>query len=122
MEASELRIGNLIEMPCFPEFGKGNSDGPFYAIKKVRPSTIAEAYTYKFEWVGKPIDLTEEWLYRLGLTKEVKEMLGIWNNGDAIYFSYGFERDLKINHVHQLQNLYFALTGDELKLNDNGTN
>jgi len=66
------------------------------------------------------IPLTEEWLIKLGF----HEVLGV-------YAVYGRELNLKlidgywefyfkgkyvsvIKHVHQLQNLYFALTGVEL--------
>jgi hypothetical protein len=46
----------------------------------------------------------------------IKTELGFWNNGDAIYFSYGFEKSIELKYVHQLQNLYFALTGEELTI------
>lgn len=60
-----------------------------------------------------PIPLTEEWLVRLGI---YKQEFGIWNNGDAIYFSYGLEKDIEIKSVHQLQNLFFSLSGKELTI------
>ncbi|QEL01604.1 hypothetical protein FKG96_12560 [Olivibacter sp. LS-1] len=70
--------------------------------------------------VWYPIHLTEEWLIKLGL----HEVLGV-------YAVYGRELNLKlsdgyweayfkgkyvyvIKHVHQLQNLFYALTGQEL--------
>lgn len=67
----------------------------------------------------RPIKLTEEILLKCGFEKGLK------------YFSYkDFDIDLKgwfgfnnmvananIKHLHQLQNLYFALTNEELEIN-----
>ena len=63
-----------------------------------------------------PIPLTEEWLGNFN-----------WNGYNPLHFNSNFEIDNKgrlycngdykgvnINYVHQLQNLYFALTGREL--------
>jgi hypothetical protein len=73
----------------------------------------------------RPIPLTKEWLLKFGFEKQI----------DDYYYFYGyyasFDADLpmwfgqegccqketikeNIKYVHQLQNLYFALTGDEL--------
>lgn len=87
----------------------------------------------------KPLILTEEWLQRLGFIKkdEKKYVRAIhdyvyvltrdWRkepsyhfgieytdspdpNDDGVVYNFSFE----IKYVHQLQNLYFALTGEEL--------
>jgi hypothetical protein len=39
-----------------------------------------------------------------------------WNDGIFYLIRYGFINHIK--HVHQLQNLYFALTGEELTIKD----
>jgi hypothetical protein len=70
----------------------------------------------------EPIPLTEEWLLKFGfewknhgLHKDnwvIRQFGGDW----TIFLSnekYNF--DIKLCYVHQLQNLYFALTGEELK-------
>ena len=79
-----------------------------------------------------PIPLTPEWLERCGLEyKEphyIKRPLSISKNfyrdGSGSYngfvLRHKFEdcmQVLVINYVHQLQNLYFALTGEELTIN-----
>lgn len=61
----------------------------------------------------KLIPLTEEWLVKLW--PEYKDY-GIKNNGDSVWFEYTSERYIEINHVHQLQNLYHSLTGEELTI------
>jgi len=89
-----------------------------------------------------PIPLTEDWLLKFGFEKETEGKPWYYINHDALWSLYidiensGLEYhlmseedideitaiDLAINikHVHQLQNLYFALTGEELKINEAG--
>ena len=76
-----------------------------------------------------PIPLTEEWLERFGFTYEGRTYMGLdefTNQGfivlreqDQYMFCYenanGDYVDLEIETVHQLQNLYFALTEEEPK-------
>jgi hypothetical protein len=40
---------------------------------------------------------------------------------NGFYFQYPslYSGEIKIKYVHQLQNLYFALTGEELKIKPN---
>ena len=68
-----------------------------------------------------PIPLTEEWLLKFGFEWKIQHQ-GFYNGrfkidekykeGYRLYF--GGEK-IDVKHVHQLQNLYFALTGEELK-------
>jgi hypothetical protein len=75
----------------------------------------------------RPIPLTEEWLLKFGF--EVDDHLmnpDDWPYVDYIknevrisepnysFAFYGRDNELEIKYVHQLQNLYFALTGEEL--------
>jgi hypothetical protein len=72
--------------------------------------------------------LTEEWLLKFGF--EIRRIKDITNytshkldlyqylsNNNKIFFEYS-DGDVEIKYVHQLQNLYFALTGEELKYED----
>jgi len=64
-----------------------------------------------------PVPITEEWLKRFGFEKDnnftwLTVEMNIQQRVDGFYIWLG--SDLKIEHVHQLQNLYFALTGEEL--------
>lgn len=78
-----------------------------------------------------PIQLTEEWLLKFGFewnketkTYEHKDFYP-WHVSKSInidiqnwqVFNYVLKAvaNRKIKYVHQLQNLYFALTGEELK-------
>lgn len=78
------------------------------------------------------IPLTKEWLLNLGFKKDsdgsfIKNDISIFldkrfktnlflqeNQDNFKWFSY----ECKIQYVHQLQNLYFALTGDELTITE----
>lgn len=74
----------------------------------------------------EPIPLTEEWLKNAGFIKEKKEEVQFYQGYDkgnfhvfedkgSIYYSADWWIELK--SVHQLQNLFFALTNKELLFN-----
>lgn len=119
MKANELRIGNyyaiahtegivypqIIELKI-NEFGNYSSDGD------------------NLELAAQPVLLTEEWLLKFGFEKDDDNDLYLHCgdfglNCDGVKWSIGQNHDsfslINIEHVHQLQNLYFALTGEELK-------
>lgn len=105
MKAKELRIGNLV---------KRNN-----IVVVCDFMSISDCYQLPDEY--EPIPLTEEWLVRFGWEKSGEwfykdyyeiNLNGIFNPSDA---HYTIHNDIK--YVHQLQNLYFALTGEELTTN-----
>jgi hypothetical protein len=104
MTRAELRIGNLID--------RGDYHCKVTGITE--DGIMTEPINYEgerfVEQITKPIPLTEEWLVKLNPDKLLltKDEFGIfiWINGDKLY----------IKHVHQLQNLYFALTNRELEI------
>ena len=128
MKSQELRIGNWVQYSlCDGELVEG------------QVNEINERWATVNKWhVDKPIPLTEEWLVKFGLEKRGNE----WHHTDKdqypyifIYFEHdhflngniiGLMRSTKVQersvisndlkHVHQLQNLYFALTGEELEI------
>lgn len=117
MEAKELRMGNWVK-------GKGNTR---------RITTIKAPHLYDVSQF-EPITITEEWLYRFGFKEDLSKLdppetpngnfWSEWVNGiitiDMPFYSFIFnygEEEVQIKYVHQLQNLYFALTGEELQLN-----
>ncbi|MDM8174813.1 hypothetical protein QT327_10670 [Olivibacter sp. 47] len=109
----ELRLGNLLNATKV-------SDTIQVKVKGIEKKTIRTAiFNISVENLHG-IPLTEEWLIKLGF----HEIFGV-------YAVYGREINLKlsdgyweayfkgkyvsvINHVHQLQNLFYALTGQEL--------
>ena len=126
MKASELRLGNWVQ------------------TKKYQTKVIVK-HIYSEHMIGcgdlnddydefdpmiediEPIPLTEEWLVKFGF--EYKEMYYqskylvalndcfiIAERVTGLFYVDAPNNELK--HVHQLQNLYFALTGKELTIKD----
>ena len=71
----------------------------------------------------EPIELTEEWLIKFG--HESSFIPDLYEIGklsfyidDGICWIDVFGDSIEIKYVHQLQNLYFALTGKELTIKE----
>jgi hypothetical protein len=129
MKAEELRIGNLVLIP----YNKSNKQEGFF---EATISQIGDFGAYIKPEDYEPILLTEEWLLKFGfidLTERcgLKGMFSIINKHIHIntetmsYCEIDYEQNIidiiRVEHVHQLQNLYFALTGEELQLQENTT-
>ena len=105
MKAEELRIGNWV-------FNKAHER-----------KQLNEIYTDCS--IYDPIPLTEEWLLRFGFKCFDIDEIGTYKKGVFVlvpnaktHFTCTYSgRMLRfITCVHQLQNLYFALTGQELTI------
>ena len=137
MKATELRIGNwVIHRSYFDDGHHGHYGGEHR--RQVKMSL------YLFNEIDniEPIPLTEEWLEAFGFSLEGSEAgedgcveLGAPNGGSKWYIlicpkpgkyvkskgmwiQYNYHESMTIpipKYVHQLQNLYFALTGEELE-------
>jgi hypothetical protein len=142
MEARELRIGNyliidgiLVRVRSVYSFTNGSFKNNEGTVEAYRYDSIFEpkkisAGINRFE----PIPLTEEWLVKFGFIKgedsysfrgfflenrntdpflpqlkreKLKDSFGVWRNNNFL---------TNIKHVHQLENLYFALTNQELTI------
>jgi hypothetical protein len=107
MKNTELRIGNIV---------KRNG-----LIVTVDEQTFWDMKNNPDQY--KPVPLTEEWLLRLGFEK--KQPNYTWYRKNRVTINVFNDVAFRLNtngycvykpfkHVHQLQNLYFALTGEEL--------
>lgn len=112
MKVEELRIGNLYD-----------NNGNYFVVT---PSTIESVFESERVWC-KPIPLTEEWLikfgFEMGKNPKIIQLFPMQlletPNGFEYFLGYGFGgKFIVIKYLHQLQNLYFALTGEELKSKD----
>ena len=115
MKANELRIGNWV----------------MYSSKiQVNENKIRECVDHP-ERFGT-ITLTEEWLTRFGFEQMklytgdncfVKEKFCVLCDGELKNYDLRltFDSDqtirVQLHYVHQLQNIYFAITGEELNQN-----
>jgi hypothetical protein len=128
MEAKELRIGSWVN------YKTENIAQEIYSIQsdntiRLKDSKGTNHGCYNMSYID-PIPLKEEWLIKFGfenltMDKEFCDMefellhplmsfhwdgrLSMGQNGNTIGLNV-------IKHIHQLQNLYFALTGEELTI------
>lgn len=112
MNANELRIGNLV-------YFLGNVHEIEGLSKRLRPDVghflLSNIEHAQKGFHLKPIPLTEEWLVKFGFKKGSKGWFKTLSNNHK--FNFYMYKNLCSN-VHQLQNLYFALTGEELTINN----
>jgi hypothetical protein len=124
MKVSELRIGNWVKFPK-PDFGYLNPG-------QITLTTFADMYDDDNR--VEPIPLSEEWLLKFGfekitygnggyqITSTKGKIVVLTDNSVYVYSglgdeeSYGFRPD--IDYVHQLQNLYYSLTSQELTIKE----
>jgi hypothetical protein len=127
MKASELRIGNLVYCPIMDGINKND----IYKVKVIFDDAVKidiglnAIQQLSLNGVKgsdvNPIKLTEDIVIDLGL-KPVELENGEWFYQDSKfrlnknYSGFYYSKNLGIKYVHQLQNLYFALTNEELKL------
>jgi hypothetical protein len=113
MKANELRINNYLL-----------NDG---VVIKIDARSIFDIWNDEGLKNYQPIILTEEWLLKFGFTWNGLISKGqyltiftpcgkalVYN--DNFFIFTGVTIETPIQYVHQLQNLYFALTGKELKI------
>ena len=105
MKAEELRIGNLV----------------IYGGSVVKMNLHEFTHFLRFPETYMPITLTEEILLKCGFVN--------WDKVDDCYIIKGliiwkcnemflcYKNGVHIKYLHQLQNLYFALTNEELEIN-----
>ena len=118
MKPTELRIGNWIEW-----------DDDSHEQFKVETIDYSEPNYFVNGGLLDdmlPIPLTEEWLLKFGAVKTFDNWqftisvgaitLHFRRNNEWYSELGGIYLGSKIKYVHQLQNLYFALTGNELEL------
>jgi hypothetical protein len=135
MKANELRIGNLMNFPFTNEIVEIIGINAHESIDLQLNKTIINTISFRknlnlyCEPIDKiePIPLTEEWLNKLGFELNGFYRLQVTSFLELCWKPYdktlnlqtkknGFTEDSKVKYVHELQNLYFALTGKEITL------
>jgi len=123
MKANKLRIGNYISNRYKRSFSV--IDG-IYCNKHGKNVIWVDAGIRKPHEV-LPLKLTEEWFMLLGFTTDgvvwEKDGFVIGNYASGYFYvpiPYQIANSVgkKLKHVHQLQNLYFAIKGKELALSE----
>lgn len=127
LSVKELRLGNRIQLL--------KNDIPVAAIEIVGIGGALSGLISYIDFDGEPspficlcnkyhrgIPLTAEWLKRLGFVDKLPWEIGAFRlDGENRFIvvdasGYGVIVARQVVYVHQLQNLYFALTGQELEI------
>jgi len=116
IQANELRVGNWV------------SNGEKYFT--VDASSMCDILYGVIDYIIEPIQLTHEILEKCGFNfnESIRHWAITWGtNGvhfikkDEHYTGFSFQLGSHhykvIDNLHELQNLYFALTGEELTIN-----
>lgn len=113
LKAKELRQGNL--------FIDKYSKQIIPVLEILRSGNIVFDFECMGVWQAEPIPLTEEWLLKFGF--EHREFS--FDKGSFFLSKRRFKNEylyqahthrFQVKYVHQLQNLYFALTSEELNI------
>ena len=139
LESKELRLGNIVQYNntecfvydiCSPQPRKGRYNNEFLLTLSL--NGLIDCLIDEIE----PVELTEKWLIKFGFkyNKQIgwtKD--GLCLDGPVVHFSFDLFRNESltnyhlldfveiprlVEYVHELQNLYFALTNVELPLNN----
>ena len=124
MKELELRIGHFLYFPFSDEIVEVLGLNAYE--NKDEPKGVGHLISFRkdnslyFEPIQllSPIELTKDWLIKFGYTKEDSNFwfIGhiVWEYDDGVFICD--KNGITLKYVHQLQNLYFALTGKELTL------
>ena len=118
IQANELRLGNYVNAKK-NRFAEG-----YIEVESIDFEHINLSFrSYDIEDLI-PIPITQEWLLKLGFERLPNTMtynyaskcgsVSVFKMPNGKFFADGFIKDVKLESVHQIQNLYFALTGEEL--------
>lgn len=136
MEAEELRVGNYIfddnyvvsNIKGIESSNSAKRWSEKYSLRiYIYPRDSKDDARYILDLVlCRPIPLTEEWLLKFGFERKpwglVKGGLlfrdNIKNPCKELTLEVGNGFRVTLQYVHQLQNLYFALTGEELTVKE----
>ena len=123
LSATELRIGNLVGIASSLNFSTGKVT--LTSNNRILLDNKISNKNHKFI----PIELTEEWLLKFGFEKLTDKSRGFNSNSYTYTKGISFivhlnDKLLSVNfwqgnekkYVHELQNLFFALTGEELTI------
>jgi hypothetical protein len=121
MTANEFRIGNYVNGVLTNEVVEIDP----WALRVIQEGNYQNSYDQETR-VFEPIQLTEDLITRFGGKRIIVEEYPIFSLAPFNIEFYenecvvliGGQVEVRIKWVHQLQNLYFAFTGEELTLKE----
>ncbi len=118
MKKNELKIGNIVKVGGLVSIV---TEVKQCGVRVSYSTLLGERNSYVEYDRVEYIPFTEEWLPKMGFKKEpawddltiyTLSVIDIEVNRFGLFFDQSH-----IEHIHQMQNLYFALRGQELKIN-----
>lgn len=139
IQANELRTGNWVNIQSHDQYAQiieiksGRPDNRDFV--RISSPNLDTQFAVEISQIV-PIPLTEEILLKAGFEiggynfvevthpKHPRLFFVIGNNFDSIWWNYNIQgtskecesSQIEIKYIHQLQNLFFALTGEEIKI------
>ena len=132
MKATEFRLGNLYEYFIQDDL---DSRKEWWVLCQMEVESLKWVSEHPEDEDYRPIPLTEEWLLKFGFRlKDYSEskrssfvdkdqfpiydhgFVNMYINKSGSFFYVGSLLHVNLKYVHQLQNLFHALTGEELLL------
>jgi hypothetical protein len=129
IKANELRIGNYVEhyhfiapvvalWPDIVSIGSPINNNVVLNVQRVGQTKVENV---------QPIELTAEWLSKFGFERgwyglEVDDFSVSEYDEGYFYFGYGIKQGKPLKYVHELQNLFFSLIGEELTIKEPALN
>jgi len=126
MKAEDLRIGNWVEI-------KDQEVKTYAQVEGIGNLQHVAGQLWSIEEL-EPIPLTEEWLDRFGFDEHWFKQYEFTNWGIKVRkdpyaisetkwivfhgFANQFSELVSLKHVHQLQNLFYCLSGEELTIKE----
>jgi hypothetical protein len=118
---NELRIGNKV-LVKYKEDEVGYGEDVISTIESIQSQKVRikeDEYWHRCEDI-EGVVLTSEILEKCGFVKQngypYKFLYGYLRLRNSVFFFKYHDIEIEILYLHQLQNLYFALTGEELNI------
>jgi hypothetical protein len=122
LKAKDLRIGNYYGYAHEESLSYHQADIDFIKTQQ-EYNEDPDDDQFSRGWWAFPIPLTQEWMVKFGFEYDRVTWFKInvmlvkrSSEGYSVFYGTGHLSEVTLNYVHQLQNLYFALTGEELTL------
>ncbi len=126
LKATEFRIGNLVNYLIIDELDKRKQ---WYEVSEIDHDDLyVLGIKDEMNQDYQPIQITEKWLLNFGfLIVETNKCVEAFrenfrysiqqvNNSEQWFWCDGKNVITNLKYIHQLQNLYFAITGEELTI------
>ena len=121
VDVRELKIGNYVYLQNsktpykVTEIGYSEIEYPKYEASGISSEAVFRTYVENLN----PILLTEELILKCGFEKHTWGIVTYYSplfELDADFHLKGVDYNIQVKSLHQLQNLYFDLTGQKLEV------